>query len=199
MLPDYPKIKALIKELFHERLANAKKHRLGAFSQVRESQLHEGMSLGLTRYDNSTDNVDMKRVEASAEISYEEQEADEFGFQTIARMADLLGERLAAEQVKLMLQRFTAAVREVGNVTDGSKPMVDQLFEMWEKIYIEFSPDGSPILPTLVMGSEQALLKAKEAVEQIDSDPVLRNRKEQIIEQKRQEWRDREAARNLVE
>ena len=199
MLPDYPKVKALITEAFHKRLALAKERRLGAFSQVRRSTLHEGSSLDLTRYDNSSETVGMYHIEASAEVRHEEQEADGFGFDAIMRMADRLGEKLAAEQVKVMLERVGDAVRQVGNVADPSLPMMEQLFDSWNKILIEFTPDGTPIMPTFVMGSETAVEKMKEVLQQIESDPSLRRRFDEIIERKRHEWRDREAARNLVE
>jgi hypothetical protein len=199
MLPDYPKVKSLLEKAIQERIRRAKDRRLGVFSQVKQTQLHEGRSLYLSRADGSSETVEMEHMRASAEIQHDIREIDSLDFEGIVRMADSLGEKLAAEQIKLCVRRIEEGVREVGNVANSSMPLIEQLFDLWTKVHIDFSNDGTPELPTLVMASEAAVEKAKEAITQIESDPVLRKRRNEIIEQKRQEWRDRETARNLVE
>jgi Na+/phosphate symporter len=199
MLPDYPKVKSLLNDAFQKRINIATQRRLGVFSQIKQTQMHEGSVLHLTRNDGSSENVEMKPIHASAEIKHDIREIDKLDFDEIIRMADTLGERLADEQQKMFLERFDNAVREVGNVSDPSKSFIEQLFDSWEKVDIDFSPDGKPEMPQLIFGSEKTMEKAKEALQQIESDPVLRKRRNDIFERKMEEWRDRETARNLVE
>lgn len=190
MLPDYPKVKSLLEKAFQERIRRAKDRRLGAFSQVKQTQMHEGRLLCLSRADGSSETVEMEHMKASAEIQHDIREIDSLAFEDIIRMADTLGEKIAAEQVKLCLRRVEEGVRQVGNVADPNMPLIEQLFDLWTKVDIDFSHDGTPELPTLVMASEAAVEKAKEALKQIQSDPTLRKRRIEVIERKRQEWRD---------
>lgn len=199
MLPDYPHTKKLLDETFHERTSAALKRRLGIFSQMKRSQLHEGARCALTRDDGSSEVIEMKHLRASAEVEHDVREIDKLDPDKITHILDTLGERMASEQVKLFFQRVDEAVSEVGNVADSSKPFIEQFLEMMEKTDMAFEPDGTPSPRQMVFGSPEAAKRVWDQVQGIEADPVLRRRYNDILERKRQEWRDREAARNLVE
>ena len=133
MLPDYPKVKSLLEKAFQERIRRAKDRRLGAFSQVKQTQMHEGRLLCLSRADGSSETVEMEHMKASAEIQHDIREIDSLAFEDIIRMADTLGEKIAAEQVKLCLRRVEEGVRQVGNVADPNMPLIEQLFDLWDE------------------------------------------------------------------
>jgi len=199
LLPDYPHTKRLLDEAFHERTSAALKRQLGIFSQMKRSQLHEGARCALTRDDGSSEVIEMKHLRASAEAEYDVREIDKLDPDKITHILDTLGKRMASEQVKLFFQRVDEAVNEVGNVADSSKPFIEQFLEMMEKADMGFEPDGTPSPRQLVVGSPEAARRASDQMREIEADPTLKRRYTDIVECKRQEWRDREAARNLVE
>ena len=199
MLPDYPITKELLAQAFHDRISAALKRRLGIFSQMKRSQLHEGARCVLTRDDGSSEVIEMKRLRASAEVEHDIREIDKLDPDKITQILDTLGERMASEQAKFFFQRMDEAVNEVGNVADSSKPFIEQLLEMMEKTEMDFHPDGTPSPRHLVVGSPEAAKRALDQMQDIEADPVLRQRYIDILERKRQEWRDREVGRNLAE
>jgi hypothetical protein len=52
-------------------------------------------------------------------------------------------------------------------------------------------------MPSIVCGSE-AFEIFKRVVDQIEADPALRKKAEELINKKRSDWRDRESRRKLV-
>lgn len=199
MLPDYPQTKALLAEVFHERIKLAQQRRLGVFSQVKPTQLHEGTTCHLHRADGSFEEIEMQHLQASAHLEHDIKELEKMDVEKVTDLLDTLGERIASEQVQLMIKRIDEAVHEVGNVGDPDKPFKEQFFDLFQKQHVDFDEMGRPIWPQFVVGSKGMEDKIRDTLTEIQSDPQLRKRMESLIDQKRQEWRDREASRNLVE
>jgi hypothetical protein len=96
------------------------------------------------------------------------------------------------------MSELERATTEVGNVVNaGGKLEPKHFFEMMEKIHIEFDETEKPLLPSWFVGP-----KAMEAISrlfsELESNPEHKDRFDRIIEQKRDDWREREAARKLV-
>jgi hypothetical protein len=199
MLPDYPKIKAHLAELYRERLARVHQAHLGVFSEVQSTQLHEGGRHLLVREDGSEDQTEMKRIEAAAELPLDLRGVEKLDTDEVWKTIDTVAEGLAREKFKMFLDTIDKAVTKVGNVTTPGTSTLEQLFEAMDKLMLDFDDDGRPGKMQLLVGSEKTAEKLREVMSQIESDPGLRRRYEAIIEKKRAEWRDREAARNLVE
>ena len=199
MLPDYPKTKELIDDMYRKWTDLAKKRRLGIFSEIKQSQIPEGSKSMLTRSDGSSEVFEMERLRASEELPCNVREIEKRDPDEIMQFLLKLGEQMADKQVKLCMKRIDEAVNEVGNIVDSNKPFSEQYLEMLEKIQFDFNSDGTPSLPQMVVGSQEAVVKMKSQLEQMFNDPVLKKRHDGILELKRQEWRDRETARNLVE
>ena len=70
---------------------------------------------------------------------------------------------------------------------------------MIEKRQIDFDKEGRPILGQLVVGGMETAERIQATMVRMDSTPELRQRMESLIEQKRREFLDREAARKLVD
>jgi len=199
MLPDYPKTKALWAESNRERIRRAHDAELGVFANVQVTQLHEGGKLILVREDGSMSETPMKRVEATVELEVDVRQLEELDAKDVGKMLDSMGEKLAAKKGRTFIDCIDAGVRSVGNVTDPSKSTLEQFFEGLEKVQLEFDDRGNPPEMQYVVGSEETAQKIEEIISQIESNPTLRRRREDIIQKKKEEWRDREAARNLVE
>lgn len=199
MLPDFPKTKESLMRLFVERIKLAQAHQLGIFSGMKQTKLFEGAQAILHRDDGSSKTTEMREIEATAEMTHDLRELETLGVDKLTNVLDTLGQNLATEKIRLTFKILDEAVREVGNVSDANKPMVEQIFEMLEMVQLDFTPDGRLIPPQLIAGSDSLIENLKQAYQEIQTDRQLTRRYYSIIERKKQVWRDREAARNLVE
>jgi len=161
--------------------------------------MHEGARSVLTREDGSTDTMEPKRIEAKAEMRANYKEVEKIEPADVTHMLDSLAEGLAREKFRTFLQSIDDAVTKVGNVTTPGKSGVETFFEGLEKRLLDFNDDGSPATTQFLVGSDEAAERLKGIMREIESTPELRRRYEAIMEKKRGEWHDREAARNLAE
>jgi hypothetical protein len=70
---------------------------------------------------------------------------------------------------------------------------------MIEKRRIDFDSERRPIWGELVVGDKETVDRIQATMARIESTPALMERMEFLIEQKRREFLDREAARKLVD
>jgi hypothetical protein len=199
MLPDYPKVKGLIAEAFRQLINNLHNQKLGIFSSLKATTLHEGSTTHTYRPDGTFSETEMKHVEATAQLEHDIKQLETLEVKDIFKLAEKLADGIAREKHKLFIQRLDEACQESGNVMSGKKPLVEQVLEGFEKILLEFEPDGKLSKDFMFYCHPQMAPKLAEAHRQIESDPQLKKRLNAIMERKRQEWRDREAARNLAE
>lgn len=182
-----------------DRMRHVHKAHLSVSAEVPPTVMHEGNRHVLTREDGSVDEMTPKRMEAAATLEFDLRQAEKLGPSQILRLIDTIAEGLAKEKFKVFLQTIDEAVTKVGNVIDTSKKGVDAFFDGMEKCLLDFDENGQPGQPQFLVGSEETAGKIRDILRQIMETPELRRRYEAIIEKKREEWRDREIARNLVE
>ena len=97
--------------------------------------------------------------------------------------------------MEMFYRKMNEVTEEVGNAMDmkGAPLTQDAFFTMLERVDMEFGPDN---LPTSVWHTTPALA---EVIRKWDDDPAFRSRYEELLDRKRNEWRDRESNRKLVE
>jgi hypothetical protein len=198
MLPDYPKTKQRLVEEFTLRMKRVQQAHLGLFGTAPTTVLQEGARHVLIREDGSKDDTPPKLTEANAHLEFDLREAEKLEFSAILKLLDELAVGMAREKAKLWFQRIDEAVRKVGNVADPAKKGVEMYFDMLEKRLLFFDEYGN-LAPTQMLGSEETLEKVRAIEREIQETPELRRRYEAMIDRKREEYRDREIARNLVE
>jgi len=97
---------------------------------------------------------------------------------------------------------FRKAVARVGNQVDaGGQPFSSDLyFKMLETVQIDFDDQGRPDTSSvrLVMHPDQAQ-KVQPLMAQWENDEEFQRRYKEIMLKKRDEWRDRESNRKLVD
>jgi hypothetical protein len=199
MLPDYPKVKARLVEKFMERLKRVHKAHLGYFAEVPPTVMHEGMRHILTREDGSVGEMNAKTMEATATLEFDFRHAEKLEPSQVLNLIDSLAKGLAEEKFKLFLQTIDEGVKKVGNVVDPNKKGVEAFLDATEKRMLDFDEFGVPETPHLLADSAETEAMLSEIIRQVMERPELRHRYDSIIEKKREEWRDREIARNLVE
>ena len=149
------------------------------------------------RPDGRSDETELKQ--ASAETSIRFDEVPHLSIQDRLAKLDDAAREMARQISEHAFGQINEAVERVGNVVNsGGKPLSPDVFlDVIEKIHLDFDADGNPSQLTMVIPPSMAE-RAKETMQRLHQDPEYDRRYREIIEKKRMEWRDREAARKLV-
>lgn len=162
---------------------------------------HEGM---LHSYEQQTDAGIRSLTEGLQEVSVPievkiEEIPDLVGEKLVAKL-DTLAEDAARQVSQITFRKMDDVTREAGMAVDagGGPPTKEIWLEMFQKMEIDFDPStGKPEL-TVVMHPVMA-----EAFQKLwgewEKDPDFMKRYSELFGQKREEWRDRESRRKLVD
>lgn len=198
MLPDLPKLKADIAQLFHIIFMSRVNAYMGFVGEVPRCIIKEGRNSVIQRPDDSIDETTLKAT--SAQFTFKNEEIPRLSLeQRIARLDDAARE-MAKQISSIAFATINEAVDNVGNVVDAKgKPFnAETFFEVLETIQLDFEEDGIKHKELHLVMPPGMAARVKETMEQIDHDVELSRRHKEIIDKKRVEWRAREAARKLV-
>lgn len=194
MLPDYPKAKQRLAEQAHWIFETS---RASVLPPIKASPIVEGHRGRIWRSDGSSDDIDLKKFSSSIEI--EKVEYLTLSWEDMLRRVAAAGKALGFELAEMLFAKMEEVTQQTGNWVDAKgSASADSLFEMFRKIEIDFHPDGTPDLPHLYAGEAAAKAMGR-VLEEIQQNPTLRNKFEEILSQKRELWRDRESSRKLVD
>lgn len=197
MLPDLPALKRDVQKIFNRYLQIQRDKRLGMLSEFPKHIMHEGNSSRIVRPDGKVDETELKL--ASVEMSVKADEVVNLTFNECLARLDQLADDMARQMSAQFFGELNKTLDKAGQVVDQKgKPLdPDAIFAVFEKMQMDFDEHGIHHAPTIVIppNLENSM---KQVLHQIDRDPILQKRYDEIIMQKRMEWRDREAARKLV-
>lgn len=197
MLPDLPALKADLQQIL-SNYVRAKAHaNLGVFSQSPKHVIHEGNSMRIVRADGSVDENELKA--ASSEVSLSLGELHSMSISERTNLLDRMAHDLAEQMSKHLFTTLNDTLDRTGQVIDAQgKPMdAELIFRTLESLHIDFDENGNHPNLSIVVGPEM-YPRLQEEMQKIENDPVLKQRHEDLMAQKRMESRDREAARKLV-
>lgn len=198
MIPDFPVEKQKLAKLWNQYLDLKRQALLGFLNQMPAYQHHEGSHWRLTREDNSFNDSEYQEISAGFTINLEE--VPELTPEKIREKLDLVADEVARQISQHMIGMIAQATDAVGNTIDANgNPFSPELFlEMLERLQLSFDEDGTWIPPTMIVapGFWEA---NKDRLATFENDPELDARQTEIINRKREEWRDREACRKLVD
>jgi hypothetical protein len=197
MLPDYPGVKRELSTRLDAFLKERVDFHLGPLRRIRRIKLFEGDSQMLTRASGEQESTEFKEVRAGFSIR-----VDEFPTLTLASLLerfDQVAQDVARQTAENLYSTVSRAVERVGNVVDakGERFSAELILETLSTMQIDFDSDGTPHLPELHIHPSLAEA-AKLAEEEVKGNRELRRQFARIIEEKREEWRAREASRRLV-
>ncbi len=197
MLPDLPKLKSDLQEVLDDHLRTRAHAKLGVFNQVSQTLVHEGDRMRTSRADGSVEETEFR--EASAEVSIKRSEVPTLTAEARLGMIEKLADDMAAAVSKGLFETLHTSLDAAGQTVSarGKALSHEVFFEVLEKLHVEFDAQGQPSGLQLVVGPQMAPT-IQRPEEEFQSDPELRRRHADLMERKRREWRDREAARKLV-
>lgn len=198
MLPDFPDTKSKVDEMLRCYIQSRLLFHLGFMGQVPRVAVPEGCHNRLLRADGSVDDTEMKHIAGHESIDTSPQAMSDV--QAVFKKLDSIAEQIAKQQVQHMYRRITEVTEKTGNVlkTKMSEIGLKTLNDMLEKVQIDFDRNGEPHLPSIVCGKEMfdRFMAQSDAAE---TDTMEKSRMEDILARKREEYRDRENRRRLVD
>jgi hypothetical protein len=195
MLPDFPEEKLRLQELVIKRMEAVTARRMHVFGSAPASILFEGIRYRLVRDDGSVDCNDLRSVEASITVDFDE--AESLSIPELCAKADQAALSIADQQMKLVIESLDQAIEQSGNVLNHKGVTPDAFLEMLDRIEFSFDEMGNPHLPSLMSGPSVAP-KIEAMLREIENSPTLTKRYDSIIDQQRERWRVRESNRKLV-
>jgi hypothetical protein len=164
---------------------------------VPKSSVHEGHGTMMMRADRSSEESEFETSVGEFAIPMEALKEESLQ-QLFARMTPLI-ESQAKARTESMLRMVEAASRAAGTATDAKgQPLTAELIlDGWEKLDIDFMPNGQPRWPKLVFHPSQQNRVAAEWA-RLQTVPELRQRIQGLLTRKREDWRAREADRILA-
>jgi len=194
MLPDFPKSKSEISEQILRATELAERAKAPLLARIKSFIQHEGAV-------HSYDRIGAKPVTdegfegIQVPVTVDVSEIPDLVGQKLVAKIDAVAEVLARKRMEMFYRKMEEVTQEVGNAIDmkGAPLTQDAFFTMLEKVDMEFGPDN---LPTIVWHTSPALA---EVIGKWDHDPAFKNKYEELLNRKRNDWRDRESNRKLVE
>jgi hypothetical protein len=195
MLPDFPKVKEKVLETLNKRMQA--RSTPSPFQNAKHLRYHEGHRHRIVRADGSV--VENEFKEASSKITLDLSQWDSITMEDIIAKIDAAAEEMESQMARHFFGEISKSVEEVGNAIDAKgKPFTAEMYlEALEKVQLDFYEDGTPHELTLVCSPKMAP-RMKAELQRLHTDPELARRYNELIEQKRDEWRERENSRKLV-
>ena len=122
------------------------------------------------------------------------------GFGAVYAWCKETADQFAKAQSEHLFSTLHDVTEKTGNVVNANGPLTPEvMLALYKRITIDFDRDTlEPKLPTPVVHPSQ-VDSLKTAMEQLHQNPALRAEYTNIIDNQRMAWRDREAARRLVD
>ncbi len=197
MLPDFPKIKRKWSAMF-VRTVRERVYHASFVSQIRKVRHFEGDGMKTTDATGETEESNYKLFSGALEVNHHD--LIERGPLALKEGLEKVANELRSQQSQMIFEHLNQITDKTGNIVDAEGQAInpDLLLQMLEKIEIDFSEDGQPRLPTLMVSPEQGE-KLREKMPEWEKDKHYKRRFDELIERKRQEWHDRESHRKLVD
>jgi hypothetical protein len=200
MLPDYGKIKARVQREFM-KWANLQIPLTSPLLKgIAKFRQHEGRLGRLRRADQSESTIDYGRSESQFALTREEMRT--LNVSAIQKKLMKVAEDFGNDQTKRLLEVATQAANDAGNVVDagGEELSPSKVFELLRRVHMDFDPVTLQPKPgmSFVMHPDMAA-RMQPKIAAWESDPEFNAEHQRIIDEKREEWRAREARRKLVD
>lgn len=198
MLPDFPDLKAEIERILLARL-RAKIHTKDpVVAQIRRFTQHEGRR---QRYEQRPsgkvveDGFELFSTEVTAAI----QEVPNLVGKNLEQKLDEIADKAGSAMAKRFFQRVGEECDKAGtSINAGGEQMNPELLlEMMSTVQTDFDSNGNPT--SMFVLHPDTVPAALKISEQIENDPELKRRSDEIRRKQREAWVTRESNRKLVD
>jgi hypothetical protein len=197
MLPDFPDLKREL-EHYAADYINRKVAEIDPLvGGLKRTVQHEGRDQGRVR-DGAAKSEPYERVGGHTTI--DRPTLAQLTFAEMQQHLDVIAHQLAEGQAKHVFRALRAVAHATGNAVDGhGTPLsFEHVLEILGRMDIEFDERGQAIMPALIVAPDvEADIKA--ILTRANADPECRARFHAVMKRKLEEWRDREARRQLAD
>lgn len=197
MLPDFLKVKASLETMHSHLMKQAHLLHLGPLAAIRESVVFEGNKITIIREDGSVGETEF--AEITTELHVNLAEVEEMTRETVLDKIDDVAKEMAEQRARSTYEELNRITDETGNVisADGKPFSIEMLFEMLEKMDLDFDEAGNPT-GTMFVAHPNLFPAIAKAISQAEADPETIKRYQALMDQKTEEWHVRENNRKLV-
>lgn len=197
MLPDFVDLKLDISDRLEEFVRERKAYHLGHLSKIRRVVRPEGGKQEIKYSSGESDSS--YPIDVSIEFPLIVSEIPTMTLDNLLEKLDNLAKQMAEKEAKFFYQRLFEILDKFGQTTDakGRRMSAELILESLSSIRVEFDRYGRPQIPPLIFHPtlEEAV---RAAYDELENNKELKAEWNSIIEQKRNEWIEREGSRKLV-
>ena len=197
MLPDFPELKAELGKIVLAGLAKCIHTGDPVLAEIKHFRQHEGTQM---RYEQQGGNVVQEGFEMmGAEFTILPEEVPDLVGPKLNAKLEEIARKMVEIEAKSFFNKMGEITREAGTSVDaGGKPMSPNLLlDMMETVQMEFDSKGKPT-QRLVIHPDMVPALQKVTAE-IENDPELKRRQDDILSRQREAWSAREGNRKLVD
>lgn len=198
MLPDFPRCKKRLHDLFVRTAKASARRAEPMLAQIGTTIVHEGDGWSFDQEGGKKKHQKPSTLQAGVTIT--KQELLTMRIEDALAKASELGRQFAGQQMDMLITMLNQSTEEVGNVVKRKGDLIapDAFLEMLSRMQIDFDQSGNPAnLSSL--SSPDNLKKLAKRMPQWMSDADFRRKYETIMSNKYEAWRDREADRTLAD
>jgi hypothetical protein len=174
----------------------ARSRRRGILNQIASHIIHEGTSNTINRGPSETEPTKMVEAGAETNIGFDEIESVDANY--ILNKANELADQFERHFSTHLFETMDDVTKKTGLRYDGGgRPLTnDALIEALSQMNMDFDKSGKADISIVTSPAMAATFPKLEA--EMDKDPALRKRWDDMMEKKRDEFRTREVNRNLA-
>lgn len=196
MLPDFPKLKSELVASLRQFLEKRMLFHLGPLSEAPKIHCIEGERSKMIRRNGFIE--PFSPTEVKVFIPLNETELPSITLEEVLSRLDGAAKEMAEQMARQAYASITQTAETAGTVIDAQNTSrAELILKGLSTIYMNFDPDGTPQMPSIISSPSQAEMDEK-ALKELERNPDLNKKFREMIETKREEWRVREASRRLV-
>jgi hypothetical protein len=196
MLPDFPKQKALVREAIIRQVRLELRARNPLSASIRRHRHHEGSGFAVSEV---SEDEGSDYIEISSEINLDLRAVPEMTGAEVQSLLSSWIDELAAKEAQHLFKAIDEATERAGTaVSMSGQPLSPEIMlELLRRMQVDFDENGQAQLQFVIHPSMAERLSAIEKL--MEANPIYRRQWDEIIYQKREEYRVREASRKLVD
>lgn len=199
MLPDFTRVKTRINRNLGRWVRQQIPIEAPLLKGVATFRQHEGRTSTIVRENGSEDPTDYQTFTGESVMNRDEMKR--FDGETFHQKLRELAIQIGEAQTQGLLKAAGEAADSVGNVVrTGGELTPDKFFEVYRTVEMDFDPQTLQPTPGFVwVMHPDVAASVVQKVREWEKNPAFKAKFEKIMAAKREEWRDREANRKLVD
>ncbi|WP_042703471.1 hypothetical protein [Methanobrevibacter arboriphilus] len=197
MLPDFPLFKYKIRNSAINSVWNIMNDDPIKSSSRKKIQFEGG---GFSHYNLDGERIKKDFTRVGTELTISDDEILDKGILIYLEKMVSAGEEMSKQTTEILTKEIGEAAASVGNTASfNSEQTIDEMmYEMIEKMEIDFDDDGNPYMPILVTGSK-AYNTIYNKIRKNPKSQKCNSKMEELLKIKKEEFDVRESNRKLVD